>query len=291
MQARRIANALGADVTGLDLSKPISKAEAGALHDLWLEHLVLRFRGQALTPPQLIEFSRHFGDLERHDNYQGELRHPIHPELLVVKSREVGGRRITFGQQWHSDLSYTVRPSKGSVLQCLALPPVGGDTLFSNMYLAYDELSPAMKRIVDPLECVHDLTHGRSHQGTTRAQHEATLARNPPVIQPVVRKHPETGRKALFVSEWMCTRIVGMSDQEGRGIIDFLCRHSTREEFTFRQQWQVGDVLMWDNRATVHMALADYPSHAHRELLRTSITGSPSGRPVEGVAAGTSATS
>jgi taurine dioxygenase len=195
-----------------------------------------------------------------------------------VKARQVDGRRITFGQQWHSDLSYTTRPSKGSVLHCLTLPPVGGDTLFANMYMAYDELSPAMKRIVDSLECVHDITHGRSHRDTTRAQHEATLQRNPPVIQPVVRPHPETGRKALFVSEWMCTRIVGMTHEEGVGLIDFLCRHSTREEFTFRQRWRVGDVLVWDNRATVHMALADYPADAQRELLRTSITGSPLGR-------------
>jgi len=278
MRVKRIASALGAEVTGLDLSKPLSRDAVEELHGHWLEHLVLLFRDQALSPSQLLDFSRCFGELERHDNYQSELRHPDHPELLVVKATQVEGRRITFGQQWHSDLSYTLRPSKGSVLHCLVLPPVGGDTLFSNMYLAYDELSPAMKRIVDGLECVHDLSNGRSHRGATLAQHEATRKRNPPVVQPVVRVHPETGRKALFVSEWMCTRIEGMTPEEGRGLIDFLCRHSTREEFTFRQRWRVGDVLMWDNRATVHMALADYPPNERRELLRTSIVGSPLGR-------------
>lgn len=281
MEVKKIANALGAEVCGLDLSKPLGAAQVEELHALWMEHLVLLFRGQDLAPARLIEFSRHFGELERHDNYQGELRHPDHAELLVVKARQLDGRRITFGQQWHSDLSYTTRPSKGSVLHCLTLPPVGGDTLFSNMYLAYDELSAAMKKIVDPLECVHDIVNGRSHRDATLAQKEATRKRNPPVIQPVVRVHPQTGRKALFVSEWMCTKIDGMTREEGQGLIDFLCRHSTREEFTFRQKWRVGDVLMWDNRATVHMALADYPANFDRELLRTSITGSPSGRLAE----------
>lgn len=281
MEVRKIANALGAEVSGIDVSKPLEPAQVAELHALWLVHLVLLFRGQDLSPGRLIEFSRHFGELERHDNYQGELRHPDHAELLVVKAKQLDGRRITFGQQWHSDLSYTTRPSKGSVLHCLTLPPVGGDTLFSNMYMAYDELSPAMKKIVDPLECVHDIVNGRSHRDGTPAQKEATRKRNPPVIQPVVRVHPETGRKALFVSEWMCTKIDGMSREEGQGLIDFLCRHSTREEFTFRQKWKVGDVLMWDNRATVHMALADYPANVDRELLRTSITGSPLGRLAE----------
>jgi taurine dioxygenase len=278
MKFTRLANALGAEVEGLDLSTPLSEAQQRELRVGWLEHLVLLFRGQRLDPAQLIAFSGRFGELERHDNYQSELRHAEHPELLIVKTTRVGGRRITFGQQWHSDLSYTLRPSMGSCLHCLKLPPVGGDTLFSNMAMAYDALSPTMKRIVDDLEAIHDLSHGRSHGDASASQREATQTRNPPVIQPVVRVHPETGRKALFVSEWMCSRIVGMTDAEGRDLIRFLCEHSTREEFTFRQTWRIGDVLLWDNRATVHMALADYPANAERELIRTSISGNAQGR-------------
>lgn len=281
MEIRRIANALGAEVEGVDLSLPLTPARRDELNAHWLEHLVLRFRGQRLTPEQHIAFSRQFGVLETHENYTPELRHPDHPELLVVKAKTLGGRRITFGQQWHADLSYTTRPAKGSALYCLKMPPVGGDTLWSNMVMAYETLSPAMRRIADRLECVHELTNGRSHRNATPAQRAASLELNPPVIQPVVRVHPETGRKALFVSEWMCTRVVGMSPEEGRGIIDFLCRHSTREELTFRQRWQPGDVVLWDNRATVHMALADYPPDADRELLRTSIAGEPLGRLAE----------
>lgn len=281
MHVRRLAHALGAEVSGLDLSVPLDSVTVRQLRQLWLEHLVVLFRDQNLSPSQLIAFSRNFGDLERHDNYQSELRHPDHPELLVVRAKEVDGRRVTFGQQWHSDLSYTLRPSNGSVLYCLQMPPVGGDTLFSNMYMAYEALSPTMKRIVDELECVHDLVNGRSHRDASLEHKEATRSRNPPVVQPVVRVHPETSKKALFVSEWMCTRIAGMSLEESAGLIDFLCRHSTREEFTYRQVWRVGDVLMWDNRATVHMALADYPPTAKRELLRTSIGGEPLGRSLE----------
>ncbi len=280
MEIRPIAAALGAEVLGVDLSAPLDTATQAALRKAWLQHLVLLFSGQSLTARNLIDFSARFGPLERHDNYQAELRHPEHSELLVVKTTEVGGRRIVFGQQWHSDLSYTLRPSMGSCLYCLKIPPVGGDTLFANMYLGYETLSPPMQRIVGRLHAVHDLTNGRSHRDNTPEQKAATRQRNPPVVQPLVRVHPETGRKALFVSEWMCTRIVGMSEDEGRGLIEFLCRHSTSEDFTFRQTWKTGDVLMWDNRATVHMALADYPANAPREMLRTSISGEPIGMPL-----------
>ena len=285
MKVVRIANALGAEVTGLDLAQPLSEAQRRELRALWLEHMVLLFRGQSLSAEQLIAFSRNFGELERHDNYQSELRHAAHPELLIVRATQVEGRRVIFGQQWHSDLSYTLRPSMGSVLHCLKLPPVGGDTLFANTAMAYDALSPAMQRIAERLEAVHDIANGRGHRNATAAQLEATRRRNPPVIQPVVRTHPETGRKALFVSEWMCKDIVGMPDEEGRDLMRFFCDHAVREQFTLRQQWQVGDVLMWDNRSTLHMALSDYPANAERELMRTSITGTPLGRPMLAAAA------
>jgi taurine dioxygenase len=285
MKVVRLANALGAEVEGLDLARPLSEAQRRELRALWLEHMVLLFRGQSLTAGQLIAFSRNFGELERHDNYQSELRHAEHPELLIVKATQVEGRRVIFGQQWHSDLSYTLRPSMGSVLHCLKLPPVGGDTLFANAAMAYDALSPAMQRIAERLEAVHDIANGRGHRTASAAQLEVTRKRNPPVIQPVVRTHPETGRKALFVSEWMCKDIVGLSEEEGGGLMRFFCDHVVREQFTFRQQWRVGDVLMWDNRSTVHMALSDYPANAERELMRTSITGTPLGRPVLAAAA------
>ncbi|MBL0419304.1 TauD/TfdA family dioxygenase [Ramlibacter sp. AW1] len=285
MRVRLLASALGAEIQGIDLSQPLPASTVEELQSAWSQHLVLLFRGQRLSPEQLIRFSACFGPLERHDNYLGELRYAEYPELLRVKTTVVAGRRVTFGQQWHSDLSYTLRPALGSVLHCLAIPDVGGDTLFANMIAAYDALSPTMQRIVEDLECVHDYSFGKAHRDGSPEHLAAARQRNPPVIQKVVRAHPGTGRKAIFVNEWASSRIVGMTNEEGRGLIDFLCRHSTREEFTFRQTWRVGDVLMWDNRATVHMALADYPDDAIREMMRTSISGEPFGRPLVAAAA------
>ncbi len=280
MKITPLANALGAEVDLPDLRLPLAPDARAQLIAAWQRHLVLRFRGHApLTPDTFIQFSRLFGELERHDNYLPEVRHAQHPELLMIKSTRVRGERIVFGQQWHADLTYTLRPAKGALLYCLVLPPVGGDTLFANMQMAYDALSPAMRRIVDRLEAVHDLSHGTSHRGKTPEQLAAIRLRNPPVVQPMVSVHPDTGRKALFVSEWMCSRIVGMSEDESRGLLAYLFQHATRPEFTFRQSWQTGDMLIWDNRATIHMALTDYPPGEPRELMRTSLIGSSSGRP------------
>ena len=280
MEVIRLANALGAEIVGVDLSAPLDDRTRNALLELWPEHKVLLFRGQTLTPAQLIRFSASFGELERHDNYPPQLRHPDHAELLVVKATQVDGRRVTFGQQWHGDLTYTLRPAAGACLYCLTMPPVGGDTVFANTEMALAALSPAMQQMLAPLEVVHDITHGRSLRQASDAHRAAAARLNPPVIQPMVRAHPQTGRKSLFISEWMCSRIAGMTEDESVGLLRFLNAHCVREEFTFRQRWQVGDVLVWDNRSTIHVALADYPVDAARELLRTSIVGEPLGRPI-----------
>lgn len=277
MKVTRLAGALGADVAGLDVSRPLDEQTLAEVRRLWGEHLVLRFRGQQLTPEQLVAFSRQFGDLERHDNYVSDLRHPEIPELLRVKATNVKGERIVFGQQWHSDLSYTTRPSLGSCLYSLRTPSAGGDTLFANMIVAYESLSPALQRFLDPLHVVHDITHGRIYEGRSYEQHAESRKRNPPVVQPLVRVHPPTGRKALFVSEWMCRRIVELSSDESRAVLEMLFQHCARPEFCMRQSWQPGDLLMWDNRATIHMALADYAPGEPRELLRTSLVGEPLG--------------
>lgn len=281
MKIKALAGALGADVAGLDLSQPLGDEVRAKVMELWGAHLVLRFRGQQLTPQQLIAFSRNFGELERHDNYIADLRHEELPELLRVKATNVKGEKIVFGQQWHSDLSYTTRPSLGSCLYSLRTPSSGGDTLFASMIAAYEALSPAMQRFVGPLHSVHDITHGRIYHGRTWEQYAESRKRNPPVIQPMVRVHPPSGRKALFVSEWMSSRVVELAPDEGRFLLEFLAEHCARPEFTFRQSWLPGDVLMWDNRATIHMALADYAPGEPRELLRTSLVGEPLGRLLE----------
>jgi len=274
---QRLSSALGAEVIGLDLSRPLDSETIRKLREAWLTHLVLLFRGQKVTDRQFIDFSRTFGELHDHQNYQEELVHPEFSELLVVRSHTVGGKVIRFGQQWHSDMSFTTRPAMASVLCCRTLPEVGGDTMWANMYLAYETLSEPVKRLIDNLYAVHDVTHGNSHKGDREDIRTANMRRNPAVVQPIVRTHPETGRKALFVSEWMCPRIVGMSDIEGTAILEMLFRHSTQPEFVFRQKWKVDDVLIWDNRCTVHMALRDYSTESLRSLIRTSLVGTPCG--------------
>ncbi len=277
-QVKPLASALGAEVIGLDMSKPVDDETQARLRQAWLQHLVLLFRGQKLSPHNLIAFSRRFATPHTHENYEAELRHPEHPEILLVKAREVAGRNTRFGEQWHSDMSFTTRPALASVLYARRMPPVGGDTCWANMYLAYETLSPPLQRFLDGLEVVHDLNHGTTHQSRPLGLMAASRKRNPAVRQPAVRVHRETGRKALFVSEWACPQFVGMTREESQPILEMLFRHSTQPQFQFRQMWRPDDLLIWDNRCTVHLALGDYTDFSQRELLRTSLIGEPSGQ-------------
>jgi taurine dioxygenase len=275
LEIKRLSAALGAEVVGLDLSQRLDASTVATLREAWLEHLVLVFRGQKLRPDEFIRFSSCFGTPYEHLNQQSELVHPEFRELLVIKNHDVGGKVIRFGQQWHSDNSYTTLPALASVLYCRVLPEVGGDTMWANMYKAYETLSEPVKRLIDGLKSVHDVTNGNSHRGDREDIRVANMRRNPPVVQPVVRVHPETGRKALFVSEWMSTRMAGMSDIEGDAILEMLFKYSTQPEFVYRHQWRVDDVLIWDNRCTIHQALRDYTQP--REMLRTTLIGSECG--------------
>lgn len=276
-QVRPLASALGAEVIGLDMSGPIDEDTQHRLRQAWLQHLVLLFRDQHLSAQDLIAFSKRFAPPHTHENYEARLRHPEHPEILIVKSHEVAGRNTRFGEQWHSDMSFTTRPAMASVLYAQRMPEVGGDTCWSNMYLAYETLSPPMQRFLEGLEVVHDLNFGKTHQGRPFDMQAASRKRNPAVRQPAVRVHPETGRKALFVSEWACPQFIGMTREESQPILEMLFRHSTQPQFQFRQRWKPNDLLIWDNRCTIHLALGDYADFSQRELMRTSLVGNPSG--------------
>jgi taurine dioxygenase len=194
-----------------------------------------------------------------------------------VVNQEIAGRRQPVGRQWHSDLSTTLRPARGSLLRSVVIPPVGGDTMFTNMYLAYETLSEKMKAIVDPLHAVHDMTVARHSRGRDPADLAEVRKRNPPVAHPMVRVHPETGRKALYVSEMTTTGIVGLTDEEAEPLLGFLYRHCVQPEFTYRHKWQVDDLIAWDNRCTMHLALSDYDIEVPRRLYRTTLLGEPSG--------------
>ncbi|HZN24244.1 MAG TPA: TauD/TfdA family dioxygenase [Burkholderiales bacterium] len=181
------------------------------------------------------------------------------------------------GRHWHSDLSYTKRPPLGSIFHALILPEVGGDTMFTSMHAAYDALSDTMKRLIEGLEAVHDYMGVENMKKRDPKLVAELREANPPIAQPLVRVHAETGRKALYLSEQMTKRIVGMTERESMPLLRFLFEHSVDPLFTYRHKWQRHDVIMWDNRSTMHLALADFAPGAHRYCMRTTIVGQPSG--------------
>ena len=285
LKLRRLSYALGAEVCDVNVAAPMSEAFFGEIYQAFLQHGVLLFRGQDVTREQHIEFSRRFGELDRHDALPRD-RHPGYPELLMVTNepKADGSPSDTkyTGRQWHSDMSFTTAPSLGSLLRCYVAPDVGGDTLFANMYLAYDALSDGMKALIADLHGIH-LSGTRkianSESGVPRADEQRRL--NPPVAQPVVRVHRETGRKALYIGEKV-KRFDGMTEDESRPLIDYLVRHATRPEFVYRHHWRKDDILAWDNRCTIHQALGDFDENQLRHLERTTVLGMPSGYVVAG---------
>lgn len=277
IELRPLSYALGAEVRGLDLREPCSDADWQAVHAAFLAHGVLLFRGRKITREQHIAFSRRFGALDRHESLPLD-RDATHPELLMVTNDpkpdgSPSNSRYT-GQVWHSDMSFTLAPALGSLLRGLYVPPVGGDTLFTNMTLAYDTLSATMKGLIENLHGIH---HSERKNSGLSAEWEAENRRlNPPVAQPLVRVHPETGRKALYIGEKVKC-IEGMTTEESQPLIDYLIRHATRPQFVYRHQWQADDLLIWDNRSTSHLALGDYDPRERRHLERTTVLGTPSG--------------
>lgn len=280
LKLRKLSYALGAEVCGVDVAKPMSEAAFGDIYHAFLENGILLFRNQDITREQHIEFSRRFGELDRHEALPRD-RHPQYPELLMVTNepKPDGSPSDTqyTGRQWHSDMSFTTAPSLGSLLKSYAVPEVGGDTLFANMYRAYDALSAGMKKLIADLHGIH-LSGTRKlandTTGVVRAEEQKRL--NPPVAQPVVRVHPETGRKALYIGEKV-KRFDGMTEEESQPLIEYLVRHATRPEFLYRHPWRKNDILAWDNRCVMHQALGDFDETQLRHMERTTVLGTPSG--------------
>ena len=275
---KRVSYGLGAVVQGVDLRKPLSDADVATIRQGWLEHNILLFRDQDITPEQHIAFSARFGKLDDHDKLY-KYRHPEHAEIFIVTTRpkadgSPSDTRET-GVNWHSDMSYTLKPATGSLLYCVEIPEVGGDTMFSNTYLAYDTLSDGMKKLIDPLWAVHSYAYAiqDTEKGRNPEVAKAHIDANPPVMQPMVRMHPETGRKALYVSEGATTQIVGMSPDESNAILQYLFRHSVIPEYTYRHQWRPRDLVMWDNRQTMHRARPFDETREARDMRRTTIAG------------------
>jgi taurine dioxygenase len=285
---QRVGHACGARVTGVDLSKPVPAEVFAAIHKAWLEHQVLVFPGQKLDPRSLVAFTRNFGELDDYSS-QPFNRHPDLKEVFVLSNKKTNGKPFATynaGQNWHTDLSYTVRPAKHTAVYCLEKPSVGGDTMFASMYLAYETLSPKMRAFLDGLECVHDvsLVEGLDKRGPEVANEFRRL--NPPVVHPAVRLHPESGRKALYVNERV-RNFLGLSEAESKPILKFLCEHAVQPRFTYRHYWSVGDLVVWDNRCMVHLAVGDYDPAEIRYMIRTSSMGDYFGRYLDPEAAAT----
>lgn len=272
------AGRLGAEVVGLDLSQPLNADDFARIHRAHLDHHVLVFRDQRITPQQHVDFSRRFGPLQIH--VQRKFQLAGHPEVLIISNiRNDQGEPIGLGDAgafWHSDLSYKEKPSLGSLLHAQELPNVGGDTLFADQHAAYDALPTALKERIAHLKAEHSYL----------ARYEELRQRNPwrpaltpeqiaevaPAVHPVVITHPGTGRKALFVSEHFTTRIVGLPEAESRALLDELFAASVRPEFVYRHQWRPHDLVFWDNRSVLHLA-AGTPDTERRKLYRTTVEG------------------
>ena len=278
-RVRRLGYALGAEVTGLDLDRPLDDATVAALRRALLENVVLCFPNQNLELAALKAFSSRFGELE--NNEKSINRHPDDAEALVIANKPVtvDGKHVAGyarADRWHSDHSFTIHPTTLTLLVAKELPEIGGDTMWANQYLAYEALSPAMRRMLEQLAALHDIRQGPAFSKVDPSKQRQLVSQSAPVAQPVVQVHPETGRKALYVGSRL-RKFVGLTEEESLPLIDFLNRHAVRYEFVYRHRWTVGDLVMWDNRCSMHFAVQDYDQRFTRRLLRCSLVGARSG--------------
>lgn len=273
---------IGSEVRGIDLRHPLTPDTLAELEAIWMEHPMLVFPGQAVADEQQIAFARNFGELEIHPSVAH--RSSAHPEIYRVSNVDEQGKILPSESSewqymeltwlWHTDSSFREIPSKGSILHGLMIPPEGGDTLFANMYEAYDALSGAMRERIAGLTVrhSHDAIIARSAKLSAR-QDKGTYIDMPAVEHPLVRSHPVTGRRSLFLSPHTMSDVVGLPEADGRALLEELTRHATDERFVYRHQWRQDDVIMWDNRCTMH-AVMPYGSANHRRIMhRTTIVG------------------
>jgi taurine dioxygenase len=263
---------VGAEIRGVDLSRPLAAEVFADVERLFNEHGVIFFRKQDMPPDALLDFTRQFGELAI-NTFSETHGIPGYPGIVVVSNVEEGGRAVGVkraGEFWHSDMCYTAKPPRGTIL-CAREVPVQhgltlGDTCFAATHAAYDDLPDAMKRRIDPLRAVFDFAGRRRAVPVTEAQRKAF----PPVTHPLVRTHPHTGRKCLYVMRDDCTGVEGIPDDEAQCLIAALADHIVRPEYVYRHRWQPGDVLIWDNCTVQHMAIQDYSLPLRRLMHRTT---------------------
>jgi taurine dioxygenase len=282
IEARPLGYALGAEIIGFDMRDPLDTETVAAIREAWHQHHVIVLRDQNASPDDILRFARGFGDLDDHAQTPF-YRKDGYPELLEITTKPKNGKPSetrNVGRNWHSDYAYTPRPAAASMLYCVEKPPIGGDTMFCNMARAYDTLSDTMRGIVDGLHSVYDISLVAGFYERDPAEVAETKRLNPPIAHPAVKVHPESGTRALYVSERV-SYFHGMTAAESRPLIDFLCEHSTGPENVYRHVWRPGDLVCWDNRTTMHVALTDFDQNQPRHMLRATIIGEPSGFVVE----------
>jgi taurine dioxygenase len=267
---KRVAGALGAEISGVDLARELDGPTFDAIHRAFVEHEVIFFRDQTLTPDQHKAFGRRFGALNIHPYVKGM---DGHPEIMEIIKEPTD--KLNFGGGWHSDMSFLETPSIGSILHALEIPEFGGDTLFASMTRAYEALSPGLKTTLQGLRAVHSANREYSAQGPSAQKRGSMQVAEAEGMageftHPVVKTHPVSGKKALYVNPAFTLRFEGWKERESKPLLDFLFSHARYEGFTCRFQWRAGSLAFWDNRSVWHFALNDYPGQ-RRHMRRVTV--------------------
>ncbi|MCL4108962.1 UNVERIFIED_CONTAM: hypothetical protein GTU68_008157 [Idotea baltica] len=269
LKIKHIAGALGAEISGLDLCQTLTESTAKTVRELLNEHEVIFFRNQDINPAQQKALALSLGPLQTHpayDTVEG------FPEITILESTAEKPTKI---EAWHSDMTFRKHPPMATILRSVVVPPKGGDTLWASMTSAYEGLSSKMQNMLEGLVAVHDFSHGFSEslfELGGRERLAGAVAANPPVEHPVVRVHPETGKKLIFVNSLFTTHIVDMRKRESDALLRFLFEHAVTAEFSCRFQWTPNCIAIWDNRSTQHKPINDY-FPAHRKLQRITVDG------------------
>lgn len=268
-----IAGHIGAEIRGVDLSQELDDAVVQEIREVLLRWKVVFFRGQQLSQAQHIAFGRRFGEVTpAHPTLPAAF--PEHPEILLLDSRQrddMGGTRLE--SRWHTDVTFVPNPPMGSILHGVVIPPYGGDTSWTNLAIAYERLSPVIRELVAGLHAVHSNQIHISHGELPSEYAKRFQATDLSSVHPLVRVHPETGERILFVNPNFTSHVVELSRQESRHLLAMLYEHMAYHEFTCRFRWEPGSVAFWDNRATAHVVPTDIPEDAHRSVQRITIAG------------------
>ena len=277
IQIRKLTPAFAAEARGADLSDG-SETQYRAIREAWLASSgVLVVRDQHLTPGQHVAFGRMFGDVYTYESAAvARYVHPDHPEIYRVSNKVIEGKpqgRKGAGTYWHSDQSYEATPPSASILHAIEIPPVGGDTVFADLHRAYEALSAPMKAFLQPLKAFHSLAVAARTSYGKDLGNAANPATAPSAVQPLVRVHPETGRRSLFVNPGFTAAIEGLTAEESDAVLAMLFAHIAKPDFCYRHTWSPHDLVIWDNRTTNHYAVADYDGVGERLMNRVTVRG------------------